>query len=96
MITKFIAIIIITICFISGFVLDRVSAAPDNIKDTIRELKFTPTPFDSITNKVFVDADSNKYPVYRGKNGGLYIWKTSQKTGKKYRYYPKILYQYKQ
>ena len=28
-----------------------------------------------------------KYPVFTTKNGAFYIWKTSKKTGKKYKYY---------
>lgn len=36
-------------------------------------------------------ADGTVYPVYLSKNGKAFIWRTSKKTGKKYRYYlPKI------
>lgn len=28
-----------------------------------------------------------RYPVCKGKSGAFYIWKTSKKTGKKYKYY---------
>lgn len=28
-----------------------------------------------------------KYPVFKTKSGAFYIWKTSKKTGKQYKYY---------
>lgn len=36
-------------------------------------------------------SDGTVYPVYLSKNGKAFIWRTSKKTGKKYRQYlPKI------
>lgn len=41
---------------------------------------------DSTTNDTYIISNV-KYPVYKSKNGAFYIWKTSKKTGKKYKYY---------
>ena len=41
---------------------------------------------DSTTNDTYT-INNVKYPVYKSKNGAFYIWKTSKKTGKKYKYY---------
>lgn len=41
---------------------------------------------DSTTNDTYTISNV-KYPVYKSKNGAFYIWKTSKKTGKKYKYY---------
>ena len=41
---------------------------------------------DSTTNDTYT-ISSIKYPVFKSKHGAFYIWKTSKKTGKKYKYY---------
>lgn len=41
---------------------------------------------DSVTNHTYEIKDT-KYPVFRSKSGAFYIWKTSKKSGKKYRMY---------
>lgn len=41
---------------------------------------------DSTTNDTYIISNI-KYPVFKSKNGAFYIWKTSKKTGKKYKYY---------
>lgn len=40
--------------------------------------------------KTFTDAKGTTHPVYKSKNGKLFIIKTSQKTGKTYNYYLKV------
>lgn len=41
---------------------------------------------DTATNHTYEIQDI-KYPVFKSKSGAFYIWKTSKKTGKKYRMY---------
>lgn len=41
---------------------------------------------DSTTTDTYT-ISSVKYPVFKSKSGAFYIWKTSKKTGKKYKYY---------
>ena len=41
---------------------------------------------DSTTTDTYT-ISSIKYPVFKSKSGAIYIWKTSKKTGKKYKYY---------
>ena len=41
---------------------------------------------DSTTTDTYT-INSEKYNVYKSKTGAFYIWKTSKKTGKKYKYY---------
>ncbi len=41
---------------------------------------------DSTTNDTYT-ISSVKYSVFKSKHGAFYIWKTSKKTGKKYKYY---------
>ncbi len=41
---------------------------------------------DSTTTDTYT-ISSIKYPVFKSKSGAFYIWKTSKKTGKKYKYY---------
>ena len=39
----------------------------------------------------FTDSKGNVYPIYKTEKGKYFIWKTSQKTGKRYKYYLKDL-----
>ena len=41
---------------------------------------------DSTTKDNYIINDI-KYPIFKTKTGAFYIWKTSKKTNKKYRYY---------
>ena len=41
---------------------------------------------DSTTTDTYT-ISSIKYTVFKSKSGAFYIWKTSKKTGKKYKYY---------
>tara|TARA_R110002096_G_scaffold416665_2_gene619949 strand:- start:121 stop:432 length:312 start_codon:yes stop_codon:yes gene_type:complete len=52
------------------------------------DINIVPAYNDSITGRIYT---SNKlvYPVYKGKRGGIYIWKTSKK-GNKYKKYLKV------
>jgi hypothetical protein len=43
---------------------------------------------DSITGRIYT-SNGTVYPVYKGKRGGIYIWKTSKK-GNKYKKYLKV------
>ncbi len=55
------------------------------VQNDSSENQGTPTGYEYQT------ADGTIYPVYLSKNGKAFIWRTSKKTGKKYRYYlPKI------
>lgn len=57
----------------------------DNFKaptKTRQSIAFT----DTTTNHTY-EIDEIKYPIFTTKNGAFYIWKTSKKTGKKYKYY---------
>lgn len=53
---------------------------------------YVPTKRQSVVNTDSTTTDtytisSIKYPVFKSKSGAFYIWKTSKKTGKKYKYY---------
>lgn len=41
---------------------------------------------DTITGKTFTDEQGKVFPVFKGRKGGLYVWKTSKK-GVKYQAY---------
>lgn len=41
---------------------------------------------DSTTTDTYT-IKNEKYNVYKSKSGAFYIWKTSKKSGKKYKYY---------
>ena len=41
------------------------------------------------TNLIYRTKDGKTLPVYRGKKGGLFVIRTSQKTGNEYRQYVK-------
>lgn len=57
-------------------------SAKDYIAPTRQSVEYT----DSTTTDTYT-IKNKKYNVYKTKNGAFYIWKTSKKTGKKYRYY---------
>lgn len=42
---------------------------------------------DTKTQYTWVDKDGNVYPVFITKKGACYIFRTSKKTGKEYKYY---------
>jgi len=35
----------------------------------------------------YVDKQGNEFPIYMSENGSCFVFKTSKKTGKEYRYY---------
>lgn len=44
-----------------------------------------------VTKYIYIDSNNIHYPIYLSKSGKAFIWKTSKKTGKRYKYYlPKI------
>lgn len=64
-------------------VLVGVSVYADNFKaPSKQQVEWT----DSITNHTY-EINNVKYDIFKSKNGSFYIWKTSKKTGKKYKYY---------
>ena len=40
-----------------------------------------------LTKHTYVDSNGKRYPIYLSSNGKAFIWKTSSKTGKKYKMY---------
>ena len=59
---------------------------------TVGAKDYVPTKRQSVINTDSTTIDtytisSIKYPVFKSKSGAFYIWKTSKKTGKKYKYY---------
>lgn len=56
--------------------------AKDYVAPTSQSEVFT----DTTTNDTYT-INNNKYKVYKTKKGAFYIWKTSKRTGKQYKYY---------
>ena len=59
---------------------------------TVGAKDYVPTKRQSVVNTDSTTTDtytisSIKYPVFKSKSGAFYIWKTSKKTSKKYKYY---------
>lgn len=44
----------------------------------------------SIKTTMIVEIKGIKYNVWKGSRGGYYIWRTSKKSGKKYKQYLKV------
>ena len=42
---------------------------------------------DKLTRFTYTDSKGNTYPVYVSTTGKFFVWKTSKKTGKEYKYY---------
>lgn len=40
-----------------------------------------------LTKHTYVDSNGKKYPIYLSSTGKAFVWKTSSKTGKKYKMY---------
>ena len=57
-------------------------SAKDYIAPTRQSVEYT----DSTTTDTYT-INNKKYNVYKSKSGAFYIWKTSKKTSKKYKYY---------
>lgn len=55
--------------------------------DDYRPLKKQSVVFTDSTTKDNYIINDIKYPIFKTKTGAFYIWKTSKKTNKKYRYY---------
>lgn len=55
-------------------------------KDYVHIKRQSVTNTDSTTTDTYT-INSVKYPVFKSKTGTFYIWKTSKRTGKKYKYY---------
>ena len=55
-------------------------------KDYVSTKRQSVVNTDSTTTDTYT-ISSIKYPVFKSKSGAFYIWKTSKKTGKKYKYY---------
>lgn len=72
--------ILLSLLLIAGLSINVV--AKDYTAPTKQSVEFT----DSTTNDTYT-IKTDKYNVYKSKTGAFYIWKTSKKTGKKYKYY---------
>lgn len=73
------------IALLVGFVMLLASpkiSAKDYVAQTKQSVEYT----DSTTTDTYT-IKNEKYNVYKSKSGAFYIWKTSKKTGKKYKYY---------
>lgn len=73
------------IALLVGFVMLLASpkiSAEDYVAPTKQSVEYT----DSTTTDTYT-IKNEKYNVYKSKSGAFYIWKTSKKTGKKYKYY---------
>lgn len=57
-------------------------SAKDYVAPTRQSVEHT----DSTTTDTYT-IKNEKYNVYKSKSGAFYIWKTSKKTDKKYKYY---------
>ena len=57
--------------------------AGDIIETKTQRKKFT----DTITGINFIDNKGNIFEVFKGARGGMYVYKISKKTGKRYKYY---------
>ena len=57
-------------------------SAKDYVAPTRQSVEYT----DSTTTDTYT-IKNDKYNVYKSKSGAFYIWKTSKKTSKKYKYY---------
>lgn len=57
-------------------------SAKDYVAPTRQSVEYT----DSTTTDTYT-IKNDKYNVYKSRTGAFYIWKTSKKTGKKYKYY---------
>lgn len=55
-------------------------------KDYVSTKRQSVVNTDSTTTDTYT-ISSVKYLVFKSKSGAFYIWKTSKKTGKKYKYY---------
>ena len=57
-------------------------SAKDYVAPTRQSVEYT----DSTTTDTYT-IKNDKYNVYKSESGAFYIWKTSKKTSKKYKYY---------
>ena len=77
-----IQLLIVVLLGVASF-CEAISASAENFKaPTRRSVEYT----DTTTTHTYEIKDI-KYPVFKSKSGAFYIWKTSKKTNKKYKYY---------
>ena len=76
-------IIIIFSSFLTFGQTSYKQKAGDIIETKTQRKKFT----DTITDINFIDNKGNIFEVFKGVRGGLYVYKISKKTGKRYKYY---------
>lgn len=55
--------------------------------DNFKVEKTTSVNQDTKTKYTWEDKEGNKYPIYITKRGACYVFRTSKKTGKEYKYY---------
>lgn len=77
---RIILALLITVGIIAGLTVG--ASAKDYVAPTKLSVEYT----DSTTTDTYT-INNDKYNVYKSKSGAFYIWKTSKKTGKKYKYY---------
>lgn len=65
-----------------GLIISLIAGAETFKAPTKQKQVFT----DTITSHNY-ELNDSIYPIYKTKNGKFYIWKTSKKTGNKYRQY---------
>ena len=75
-------ILLLTVLFASNVSFSQVMQTESG--DYI-DVNTVPAYNDSITGNIYT-SKGVVYPVYKGKRGGIYIWKTSKK-GNKYKHY---------
>lgn len=84
-----------TIKVVLGVLLILLSITFDTTAQTYRR---TGNNFESISKRksaqqvfktkyTYTDSKGNKYPIYITEKGKCFVYKTSQKTGKEYKYY---------
>ncbi len=72
--------LLLTFILLAGLTISV--SAKDYTAPTRTSVEYT----DSTTTDTYT-IKNEKYNVYKSKSGAFYIWKTSKKTGKKYKYY---------
>ena len=76
--------IIVMLVFCGSILSAQITRLPNgDYKQEVSKKATTETK----TLNVFIDKEGNKYPIYKGKKGGLYVYRISKKSGKTYRYY---------
>lgn len=76
----------IILCILLALFCITISAEVKREGNTFK-VEQTTKESDTKTQYTWVDKDGNVYPVFITKRGACYIFRTSKKTGKKYKQY---------